>query len=533
MRVHRSTVVWRCENLLAVIAIGVLAFFVNPSQAKAQREESFEGFINGLRANAVKGPVAYQRKDGQFDLEAGLELEDGDFIKTGIDGYAELLLQPGNYLRIGGETDFQILSEQHDKMRLKLNHGTISLEILSKEVTSFSWMYYSRAQAYELIRVITPDAEVFITQPGIFRIIALAGGRTEVIVRDGEALLNGRPVKKKRRAVSFRDSITTTEISTKNEDPFDLWARERAEKLVQANRSLKNESPWAKKRKKGEETSVDLPQEEEQNTSLYVVSARPGAVSFVETGVEFNESSKEWQQVTEKSELESGDRLRTNAYSFVELSVLPDINLRLDGDSEVSLEELSNESISLKLLRGSAILDVARFDRKQVPQIRFAGPATSVVIADDGNYRVDARPSGDQITVREGKVILKERSVGGCNRIAVETVSDCEKTDYDNFDFWSQHRGEGEVHYGRTTVATVTYLARLRRVRFRNTGFWFQNPGQPYYTFVPFSSTLFRSPYGGNYSTVLSPRRRRMNRGDMGGRPLGRFPGPQIMRPLP
>lgn len=532
MPLHGGKVLRRCQILLVVIATGVLAFFSSPLNASAQSEESFEGFIKGLRANAVKGKVAYQRNEGQFDLEPGLKLEEGDFIKTGFDGYAELLLQPGNYLRIGGESDFQIFSEQHDKMRLKLNQGTVSLEILSKDPL-FSSMYHSRAQAYELIRVITPNAEVFITQPGIFRINAIAGGRTEVIVRDGEAVINGHRVKKKRRAVSSKDGVAITEIDTKNEDPFDLWARERAKGLVQANRLLKKESPWAKKHKEGEEASVDLPKEEEPNTSLYVVSAKPGAVNFVETGVEFSGPLKEWQKLTEKSQLETGDKLRTNDHGFVEITMLPDMNLRLNGDSEVSFEQLSNESISLKLLRGSAILDVARFDRKQVPQITFAGPATSVVIAAAGNYRIDARPNGDQIAVRDGKVILKGRSVGSCHRIDVETVSDCEKEKTDNFDFWSEHRGEGELYNGRATVATVTYLAKLRRVRFRNTGFWFQNPGQPHYTFVPFSSTVFRSPYGGNYSTVLSPRRMPMIRVDSGSRPFGRIPGPQIMRPQP
>ena len=119
--------------------------FRKPIAARAQREESFEGFVSGLRANAVKGHVTYQRKDGKFDLEAGLKLEEGDTIKTGSESYAELLLQPGNYLRIGGETEFQIFSEPHDKMRLKLNQGAITFEILSRENEEFTSFYYTRA----------------------------------------------------------------------------------------------------------------------------------------------------------------------------------------------------------------------------------------------------------------------------------------------------------------------------------------------------------------------------------------------------
>ena len=178
------------------------------------------------------------------------------------------------------------------------------------------------------------------------------------------------------------------------------------------------------------------------------------------------------------------------------------MHFRVDSSSRVLLEQISNDAISIKVLRGSAILDVARFERKEDLKIRIGGPSTSVVIADRGVYRID----DDTITVREGKVSFNERSVGSCRKIAQAKVSDCDKTHYDNFDFWSEHRGEGELYNGRGTVSRVTGLTRLRQLRFRNTGFWFQRPGQTSYTFVPFYSSLFRSPYGGSYSTVLSPR---------------------------
>src|SRR6185369_914368 len=120
------------------------------------QDESIEGFIAGIRANAVKGDVIYQRGDGKFPLESGLKLEEGDFIRSGKDSYAEVLLQPGNYLRVGGNTEFQIFSEPHDKMRLKLNNGSLVIELLSRETPNF-WGYEMEPST-ELIRVITPDA---------------------------------------------------------------------------------------------------------------------------------------------------------------------------------------------------------------------------------------------------------------------------------------------------------------------------------------------------------------------------------------
>jgi CO/xanthine dehydrogenase FAD-binding subunit len=475
-----------CALFLVAIAIPALA----------QDQGSLNGFMTGIRANAVKGSVIFKR-DGSYDLEPGLKMEQYDVLKSGANSYYELLLQPGNYFRVGPDTALQILNSELDKMRLKLNEGTISLELVTKEVSSF----YNQREAYELIRIITPDAEVFISGPGIFRINA-ANGRTELIVRNGEAVINGRQVKKERRAVTSNDGVTVADIDSKNEDTFDRWSHERADMLVQANKLLKDTAPWAKKKKEGVETSVDLPDEAQRSGNHpYVVSAKPGAVTFVEDGVEFNRPPRLWEQITDKSQLEAGDTLRTDEESFGELMLFPDTHLRIDQSSEVLFEQLSNDSISIKLLRGSAILDVARFDRKEAPQITITGSSATAVIAEQGNYRIDS----DGLTIRDGKVNFNERSVGACRKISSGAVSECDKKRSDNFDYWSRHRGEGTVYDGSATVSMSTHLARLRQYRFKHTGFWYQTPGQMSYTFVPFKSILFRSPYGGSYSTALAP----------------------------
>lgn len=498
------------------------------NHVNAQYEESFEGFMSGIRANALSGRVIYQRGEGKFDLEPGIKLEQDDFVRTGSDGYAELLLQPGNYLRVGNNSECHIVSEQHDKMRLKLNQGAISIEILARDFSSF---FYSHDQANQPIRISTADAEVIVTRPGIFRINTSPGRGTEVIARDGEVMMNGRRIKEKRRAVVENRSVAIEEIDSKIEDAFDVWARDCAEKAVKANKSLKRESLWTQNVKQPNNVTVEAPDEESKDNRGRVISAKPGAINFVDAGVEFTHDTGKWEPLTEKSELATGDTLRTNASNFVELNLLPDMYLRLDGSSEVVFKELSNDAVSLKLLRGSVILDVSRFDRKQATKITVGGSSTSAVIDSEGNYRIDVRPDGDTITVREGKVIVNERSVGSCRRINGGTVSDCDKKLYDNFDFWSHHRGEGQSYNGRVTMATATYLGQVRRNRFRNTGFWFQQPGQTTYMFVPFTSRLLKSPYGGSYSTVLSARPS-MNRTIMGRGPTFEL-GPQKAPPRP
>src|ERR1044072_5604634 len=113
---------------LCVITIALL----NLAPANAQQIENLEGFMTGIRANVIKGSVPFQRRDNFYDLEEGLELERDDIIKSAPDAYYELLLQPGNYLRVGSDTELQILNDQFDKMKLKLNQGAISFEIVTK-----------------------------------------------------------------------------------------------------------------------------------------------------------------------------------------------------------------------------------------------------------------------------------------------------------------------------------------------------------------------------------------------------------------
>lgn len=519
------------RTLLLLVVLATLIVRI-PAQEKEQEEQvdNIPAVLSGLRANVVEGEVVYVRENGTFDVEPNLELQQADTVRTGSNGRAELLLQPGNLLRVGGDTECHFIDDHYDRLKLMLKKGTLSFELLKNDWEDTSEFFEALKQGFELIRIITPNSEVFITQPGIFR-INVAEGRTELIVRRGEALIDGRRVKEKRAAIAARGGVNVSDVDIKVEDAFDGWARERSDKLIEMNHSLKKDAPWAKK-KEGREGLVDIPASEQTNNNPYVVSARPGAVNFVETGVEFNSGNKDWQELTEKTELVAGDKVRTTSHSFVELMMFPDLYLRLDNDSEVLLEQLSNESIAFKVLRGSAILDVARFDRKELPDISIAGPATSAVVAEDGNYRVNARPVTDEVIVRKGKLLIQERSFGGCRIISGGNTSECDRKVTDNFDVWSLHRGEGQ-HF--TGAAMATRLAQLRRRRFRNTGFWYQHPVKAQYTFVPFYSTYFRSPYGGTYSSVLSPRRAPMFLWDGGRAPVLRGVRPVgiPVRPVP
>ena len=518
------------RTLLLLLTLATLVMQI-AAQDKEEQIDNIPAVLSGLRANVVEGDVVYVRENAKFSLEADQELKQADTVRTAANARTELLLQPGNLLRVGADTECKLADDRYDRLKFLLTKGTLSFELLKNDWEDTSDFFETLKQGFELLRIITPNAEVLITQPGIYR-INVADGRTELVVRKGEAVIDGRRVKEKRAAVVVRGSFNITEIDVKVEDAFDAWGRERADKLVEANHSLKKDAPWAKK-KEGREGMVDIPPSEQRGgTNPQVVYARPGAVVFAESGVEFSSGDKPWQELAEKSQLVAGDKLRTSRYSLVELMMFPDLHLRVDSESEVLLEQLSNETIAFKVLRGSAILDVARFDRKELPEILISGPLTSAVVAEDGNYRINARPITDEIVVRKGKLLIQERAIGACRIFSSGNTAECDRKVTNNFDVWSQHRGEGQ-HFNGTAMATR--LAQLRRRRFRNTGFWYQPPSKSHYTFVPFFSTYFRSPYGGTYSSVLSPRRAPMFLWDNLRSPVIRGPRPigVPIRPVP
>src|SRR6185295_8070413 len=87
-------------------------------------------------------------------LLSGDELQNGDIVKTGASGRAEILLNPGCYLRLGNETEFVFLFDNFTTDKLKLLRGSAVLEASAVEGSIF---------------VETPRTTFEITRDGLYR----------------------------------------------------------------------------------------------------------------------------------------------------------------------------------------------------------------------------------------------------------------------------------------------------------------------------------------------------------------------------
>lgn len=255
-----------------------------------------------------------------------------------------------------------------------------------------------------------------------------------------------------------------------------------------------------------------------QNREKFVISARAGGVNAVTGRAALRtRGNSEWQQLTVKEDLETGDVVRTALGGRVELLLNPGSYLRIGENSEIELTDNSLENLEVRLLRGTAIVEVTGNDDTQL-LINIATPHTRMAIVRRGLYRVNVVP-GDttELIVRKGRVMLErthtkikggDKVVFSDNSFSVAKLKKSDKT-RDDLEAWSKGRAETLARANsRISLRDVNlFLASTRSdwwlMSFSaRPGCWLYDPFGGFYTFFPFSYG-WGSPYGNSYATSL------------------------------
>lgn len=183
--------------------------------------------------NHVAGEVSFKRA-GAADwksLTTKDDLKSGDAVRTGSDGRAEILLNPGSYLRLGRDTEFVFVETKLDGLRLRLLTGSAVVEATG----------YSDLDV--LVTVETPQDAVEILRSGLYRFDAARNGASEVYVYSGRARTGGATVKGGQFARISRGTPAVAKFDKKlQRDTLDLWSRERARELAKINERLQRRS---------------------------------------------------------------------------------------------------------------------------------------------------------------------------------------------------------------------------------------------------------------------------------------------------
>ena len=197
------------------------------------------GFVN-----RVEGQVSLTHPDradaAPQNAAFGAQMQDGDQLSTAAGAKAEVLLNPGSYLRINQNSEIRAVGTGLDQIQFELIKGSAIVEVgeLDKKTP---------------IEIRTPHSSLFITKKGLYRVnLDPQGEAIEVAVRQGELyfgtreqLAAGRAFKVKRGKVARLAGAPDPVLAKLDKDlidDFDTWSFSRAETLTAANSYAVNQS---------------------------------------------------------------------------------------------------------------------------------------------------------------------------------------------------------------------------------------------------------------------------------------------------
>ncbi len=263
-------------------------------------------------------------------------------------------------------------------------------------------------------------------------------------------------------------------------------------------------------------TSFGQSQNQSQNREKFVISARAGGVNAVTGRATMRaHGNSEWQQLTIKEDLEKGDAVRTGLDGRVELLLNPGSYMRVGENSEFELANNSIENLEVRLVKGTAIVEVTGADDEEL-FIGITTPHARMSIVRRGLYRVSVVPGNTtELIVRKGRVMLEDShtKVKGGNKVifsnttfSVARLEKGDKNDSNTLDAWSKERAQTLAKANsKISGRTMTAFASSLRNDWSNyglwgrSGFWFFNNDIGCYTLLPLGYG-WESPYGRSYS---------------------------------
>ena len=120
-------------NLRAIFAvvIGLCLSYGLLAQSRTSTSPVADKYIISAKAggvNFVEGTVTVIRATGRSGILLKSDrVEIGDRVTTGADGRAEVLLNPGSFIRLGKNSSFEFGSTDLEDLQIRLDSGKIHL----------------------------------------------------------------------------------------------------------------------------------------------------------------------------------------------------------------------------------------------------------------------------------------------------------------------------------------------------------------------------------------------------------------------
>lgn len=225
-------------TFLAVSLLG--AGFADPTLAQSVKQDKKENreaaaasslYVISAKAGAVNyisGKVAINRNTAKSGyLVKGDTIEKGERVRTGNDGKAEILLNPGSYVRLSENADFKFNSTSLDDLQIGLNSGSAIFEIITDD-------------GFDVV-VNTPKSTYQLVKSGIYRVDALSDGSGKISVWKGKAkygTTKNDVVKSGQTTAIVNGQISVQKFDRDNKGEFEIWSKDRAKEIARANAKL-------------------------------------------------------------------------------------------------------------------------------------------------------------------------------------------------------------------------------------------------------------------------------------------------------
>lgn len=223
------------KNLICVLTLVVstvlfsgFAFAQTGKQTVSSTQDLYVISAKAGGVNYVEGKVGFVSKNKRSGyLLKGDKVEVGDKILTGNDGKAEILLNPGSYIRLAENSKFEFLNNSLDNLELNLSAGSAMLEVY--------------ASSEFVVAVKTPKADFKIVSTGVYRVSVLNDGSGKIAVWKGKAQIgdfNQTEIKSGKEAVVNGGAVAVAKFDRDEKDSLEDWSKARSKDLAKANSRL-------------------------------------------------------------------------------------------------------------------------------------------------------------------------------------------------------------------------------------------------------------------------------------------------------
>ena len=181
-----------------------------------------------------------------------------------------------------------------------------------------------------------------------------------------------------------------------------------------------------------------------------VPSYTPARVSLLEGEVSlWRPSYGDWQQASVNLALAAGDVLAAGARSRAEVQLGPRSFLRLGANSELRLDEQSDDVVRVSLTAGRIALDLR--DARATRRIEVTAPSVTAEVRSGGFYRLEIEGGGTRLITRQGGRMWvvaegQSRELGPNSQLVVDTAGSIGLASFapplDDWDRWNLERTE-------------------------------------------------------------------------------------------